>query len=122
MVFGGLGSEVLSGPPNKSDENSEDGTNQGPDLVGLNGEVSEPGEEPAKREGTCPDAEDFSSVGAVAEVVSGGDITELSNKGHGTPSVSKVSNPSEGPVPSSVGVSGGGVTKIIPVAELPGDG
>ena len=66
--------------PSESDQESEDGTNEGPDGVGFESSAEEiyTGEGDAPL--SLPDTSDLTGVGTVGEVVSGGDVRELTSK------------------------------------------
>ena len=67
--------------PSESDQESEDGTNKRPNIVGTECFSSQPREEYTESPSPGPDTSDLTGMGAVGEVVSGRDVRELTSKG-----------------------------------------
>ena len=93
-----VGSGGLKGP-DKGDQEGEDGTNKSPDLVGLDAFAHDPKEESSKAPGELPDTSDFTGVGAVGEVVSGGNISQLTSESNIESEVTEETGPGEAPEP-----------------------
>lgn len=66
--------------PSESNQESEDGTNEGPDGVGSESFSEEIYQHESDTPLSHEDTSDLTGVGAVGEVVSGGDVRELTSK------------------------------------------
>ena len=108
--------------PGESNQEGEDGTNERPPVaVSVSMIANSPRHEEGNTPSVLPDSSDLTGVGAVGEVVSGGDVRELTSKGNSKSLGGEESKPDEGPV--TIGNLGStGASKVSPEDKLPWDG